>query len=119
DALILYPRDGQSVQWHLRWLCATAQLRLIWPPRDSLALLFYEPRTGRLVQRVNLRVAAPRVELECRYSVPSIVPRVGRQSLSLEQSEPAVRVCHEGMIIVWDGNAWALNSAFALSGTDP
>ena len=87
--------------------------------RTYLLLVENERIDGRLVQRVNLRVAAPRVELECRYSVPSIVPRVGGQSLSLEQSELAVRVCHEGMIIVWDGNAWGLNSAFALSGTDP
>ena len=86
----------------------------------ALAVLFCEPRTGQLVQRVNLVVAAPRLDLQCRYHpVPAVVPRVRYQSLALEQSEPAVQFCHEGMIIEWGGNTWGLNSAFALFNRDP
>jgi len=120
DSLILYPRYGHSVLWQLRWLFATAQLRLSRPPGDALAVLFCEPQTGQLVQRVNLVVAAPRLDLQCRYHpVPAVVPRVRYQSLALEQSELAVQFCHEGMIIEWGGNTWGLNSAFALFNRDP
>jgi outer membrane protein assembly factor BamB len=120
ESLILYPQDGHSAQWQVHWLYVTAQIRLSWPPGGSLAFLFYEPRTGRLAQRVNLLVAAPRLDLHCHYHpVPAVVPRVHRHSSSAAHAEPTVQFCHEGMIIEWAGNAWGLNSGFALFDQDP
>jgi outer membrane protein assembly factor BamB len=114
--LICFPRDCQATHWQVSWLFATAQLRLSPAPaaerEHSLAVLIYDPRTGRPLQRLNFVAAAHRADWHgCLHPSPVLFPRLSRRLLPLPESEPAVRVSEGGILVQWQEQAWGLRAS--------
>jgi hypothetical protein len=121
--LICLPRNYQAVQWQLRWLFATAQLWLSaapsLEPERLLAVFLCNPRTGRLLQRLNL--AAPAQRGDWSGSLDSsfvLLPRLSRKFLSVPEAGPVLKISERGMMLEWREQAWGFR-AYRPSPLDP
>jgi outer membrane protein assembly factor BamB/tetratricopeptide (TPR) repeat protein len=114
--LICYPRNYHAAQWRLRWLFASAQLRLspapAAEPERSLAVFICDPRTGRLLQRLNFSAAAERATW-C-WAVDSslaLFPQLSRRFVTLPESAPALQISERGIMMEWQEQAWGLRAS--------
>jgi outer membrane protein assembly factor BamB len=121
--LFCLPRDCHAAQWQLRWLFATAQVRLspalAAEPERSLAVFICDPRTGRPLQSLNFAAAAQRVSWHWSWdSSLALVPQFSRTFLALPQSTPVLQISERGILLEWLGQAWSLKG-YHSSPLDP
>ena len=130
--LICFPRDCPAVQWQLRCLFATAQLRLSpappltlpsppaeggegrvrGRPEHSLAVFICDPRTGRPLQKLNFAAAAQRADWCWGFdSSLALFPQLSRRFVALPKSGPALQISERGIMLEWQGQAWGLKAS--------
>jgi outer membrane protein assembly factor BamB len=115
NCLVVFPRQGQFVQWRLRWLVITALVRFTFPPaaepEDCLWVLACDPGTGQRLQTLRFPAAPLKAHWEYRFQpVPDLAPRFTRKRLKDKESELAVQISGEGVTVELAGKAWGLQT---------
>jgi outer membrane protein assembly factor BamB len=104
DYLVVYPADAGACEVRLEGLFGSFCLAGTFPVHErttaGVPVLVCDPKTGQLVQRLNLRAAGPEGSFD-RTGVGGLLPEVTVRSLPL-----TVQVSREGIVAALAGRAW-------------
>jgi outer membrane protein assembly factor BamB len=111
DVLFAYPVETRGAQFQFRCLFVGLQ----WEGRLALEdasgrgfpILCYDPKTGRLGQRMNLAVA-PQSFAHLDSSLAGLLPAL---RLNPVEGSPLVSLSASGLLVALPGRAWALTAA--------
>jgi outer membrane protein assembly factor BamB len=110
SALLAWPAAVRRTDCSFRWLGNSTEWSVAYPPEDrpgrGIPLLVLDPRTGKLVQRLNfqswLRTQGKTVMGQSWGVIPTL--RACRRLDS--QKSPIVQWTGSGILIAWFGQAW-------------
>jgi outer membrane protein assembly factor BamB len=109
--LLAWPAEARRAKFHSRWLSASLELGVTFPPEDrpgrGVPVLLLDPQDGRLVQRLNFMPPAPRAQGRLAPGEElTALPRLFAERAAVEG--PTVRLTGQGLAVGWDNRAWAL-----------
>jgi hypothetical protein len=116
DSLVVSPRDSVDVRFRFRSLLGPLQ----WDwgtltfPDTIFPVSFYNPTTGQLAQRLNLRIESPlRTTLAKGKSQEEGIPtwRVRTSSLSASADGPVIRLDAPHPFVAVGGEVWGFSAA--------
>jgi outer membrane protein assembly factor BamB len=111
DALLAYPIEGKGWRLQFRWLTAALQWTGCSPPEEKpgrgYPVVCCDPKTGRVVQRLNFAVASQSVA-RLDPGGDDVLPMFAMEKM---EERSLVHLSAQGMIVVVNGRAWGLTAA--------
>src|SRR5262249_9804056 len=122
--LAVFPVASQTVRIDLRWLTWSAQASLTLLPETQpngyFPILFCDPKTGQLIQRLNFPPAAPEpLAMNDPVLSPSLLPKFRCRRLRFEGAEVPVQFFSGALAVVVGDKAYALVSDLSKSSEVP
>jgi outer membrane protein assembly factor BamB len=114
--LFVFPGEVHTEQVEIHWPGIAAQAWLELPCRTErgyyFPVLISDPKTGELVQQLNLPATAPRLGFRFLPDlVPVTIPRVDCQQFWSKGAAPLLQILGRGVAVVCDGKAWTFLGA--------
>jgi outer membrane protein assembly factor BamB len=117
-ALLAWPAEAWRTKFHSRWLVSSLELAVTFPPEDragrGIPVLLLDPRPDapqdeRVLERLNLVPPLPgaRGRLAPDEELTA-VPTLLRERAAADG--PLLRLTRAGLVVGWDGKAWALRT---------
>jgi hypothetical protein len=115
NCLVVFPREGESMQLQFSWLFVTARVRFTFPPSaeldDSVCVLACDPCTGLLLQSLQFQAAPLGTDWHCQFRTRlNLAPRFRRERSPDKKSELTVQVSAHGLAVELNGRAWGLKT---------
>jgi outer membrane protein assembly factor BamB/tetratricopeptide (TPR) repeat protein len=102
--LLACPADVGGRGLRVEWLAGSIELAGVYPPRE-VPLLLCDPKTGAVVERLNLRCGRRVADESCQPGGP-LLPR-----LALETAPPRIQISRRGLVVAVPGAVWGRRSA--------
>ena len=110
DALFAYPAATAGVRFQFRWLAGALQWEGWLPPRDESGreypVVCCDPRTGRLVQRLNFPVD-PQAFVHLDPDGGGALPAIAVETV---EWRPRIYVSAHGLVVAAADGAWGLSA---------
>jgi outer membrane protein assembly factor BamB len=106
-SLLAWPTRTGGLGLQFRWLGAAVQWRGGPLPPASVPVLCLDPKTGRLLQRLNFEAAQPRVQVRVGAARAALWPEV-EAALPAGWPGPAVHPFGAGLVVAWGNRLWGL-----------
>jgi hypothetical protein len=115
DCLLTYPVTSSSTRIQFRFLWGSVQ----WEQSagcDSGAGLGYavlcsDPKTGQVIERMNLSPSPPRGSLHVRATRVTIQPRLEIGPVESDGEKPVVQLSARGIIVALANGVWCFTAA--------
>ncbi len=108
DALLAYPAETHGVRFQFRWLAGALQWEGWRPPEDGpgrgYPVVCCDPKTGRLVQRLNF-VVGSRSVARLDPDGAGVLPAL---AVEMVEGRPLVHLSPQGLVVAAGGRAWGL-----------
>ncbi len=110
DALLAFPAEATGRRFSFRWLAGAVQWTEWLAPEEKpgrdFPIVCCDPKTGRLIQRLNFTVDSQSVA-RLESDDASILPEFGMRTVV---GQPLVNLSGRGLIVAVGGRAWGLTA---------
>jgi len=114
--LLAFPSDARTAQFRFRWLFSSVQWVITHPleeqPGFGLPLVFCDPKTGQLVQRLNLSGMERAAKFQTTTGPGlAVVPSLASMRPAREESSPVVQFAPHRLVAAVGGQVWGFQTA--------
>jgi outer membrane protein assembly factor BamB len=112
DFLLTFPVASGSARFQFRFLWGSVQWELSPGRDDGLALVCSDPKTGQVIERMNLSPRPPHSEIRLRQATRfTMQPRIEAGPVESGVENAVVLLSARGVVVALDQQMWRFNAA--------
>jgi outer membrane protein assembly factor BamB len=120
DWLLTYPVITDAVRIQFRFLWGSVQWELSPGRDDGFALLNCHPKTGQVIERINLPPDPPRLSVHVRRAPRfTMQPRIDVAPVENGVENPVVQLSARGVVVALGRQVWCLSGAGKTTNNHP